>query len=136
MENYDDMSMDELLGSDEPVEHEDHDLRTEGIITKIHLSRKDGKMIQELISDNYDFSYPMYCAKVGIKPPNFYNIVNGVRPCSVDFLNKLLSGIGYQVVVEQKLTLRRVEIGPDVPDVSYILPGDELRCNDEEDLDG
>lgn len=131
----DNMSMDELLGEEE-FQHEDHDLKSEGTVTKILLSRKDGKMIQELISDLYDFSFPMYCAKVGIKPPNFYNVVNGVRPCSLEFLNKLLSGIGYQVTVDQKLTLRRMDPGQIAQDVNYILPGDELRLNGEEGLDG
>lgn len=70
-------------------------------ITKctVQLSKDQGEQIKDLIQENYHYSFPSYCAKVGISPPNFYNVVNGDRSCSLEFLNKLLSGIRFEAVI-------------------------------------
>lgn len=75
----------------------------------IRLTRQQGSTIKILIQDLYPHTFPHYCQKVGISTPNFYSTLNGERPCSLEFLNKLLSGIGYQAFVSNP-EIRIVEL--------------------------
>lgn len=104
-------------------------------VSSIRLSSDHLRMIRELIEEKYDGSFPSYCDKVGIKPPNFYNVIRGERPCSLDFLNKLLSGIGYQVTINNNLQVRRYETGETVEDVNSALPDNMWLSKDVEEAD-
>ena len=104
-------------------------------INRIKIGRKESDMIKELIADRYDYSFPRYCEKVGIKPSNFYAIMNGSRACSLEFLNKLLSGVGYQVVASTTLTLRRLEAGEAAIDANLAEPDSELPFDEWGDME-
>ena len=65
----------------------------------IKLTREEGLAIKSLIQENYPHSFPHYSLKCGISTPNFYSTMIGERACSLDFLNKILSGIGYEAIV-------------------------------------
>jgi hypothetical protein len=101
-------------------------------VTKIKLGKKAKKHIENLIIDHFEHSFPLYCNKVGIAPPNFYAVLNGTRQCTLDFLNKLLSGINYQVSMETRLILHKVDHGPDAQPVDSAELVPESPLNDEE----
>ena len=104
-------------------------------ITKITFNKTSRRQIQDVIQDNINYTFPVYCDNVGIAPPNFYAILNGTRQCTVEFLNKILSGINYQVSVETKLIVHPIETGPIAPVVDSIEPVQELPSNDGEEPD-
>ena len=87
--------------------HED-DLELEVSLSKIMitLTKEQGETIKDLITDNYTSTFPWYCQKVGIATPNFYNVVNGQRPCSLEWLNKLLSGIQHEAILHPLLIIK------------------------------
>lgn len=91
----------------------------------IQLSEEQGSLIKDLIQEYYPHTFPHYCQKVGIKPPNFYNTLNGRRPCSLEFLNKLLSGIRYRAIITNpEILIQECEIGEIAHDADYIIPVD------------
>ena len=114
---------------------EAEELKAEYSVTKIILSKQGKKQIEELIINNFEYTFPAYCDKVGIKPPNFYAIMNGTRACTTESLNKLLSGIGFQVSIETKLIIHPIETGETVNDVDYVGPEPELPSNVPEEVD-
>jgi hypothetical protein len=92
----------------------------------VQLKEEQGSMIKDIIQENYHYTFPHYCAKVGISPPNFYNVLNGDRPCTLDFLNKLLSGVQYEAVISNpEIQIRELEIGGIAKDVDSTIPDDE-----------
>ena len=52
-----------------------------------------------------------YAEKVGIQINNIYAVLSGQRQCTLDWLNKLLSGIGHEVVCTQEFVIQPFEIG-------------------------
>lgn len=102
----------------------------------LQIDQEQGSILRDLISENYPHTMPHYCRKVGIPGPNFYNLVNGRKPCSLEQLNKLLSGIGYRAIITNpEIRIQEVEIGEIVTDVDSIILDDESLLNDAEDLD-
>lgn len=119
---------DDIYGSPDDVQ-----LPIEQInISSILLPKKSGKIIKNLIVAQQDLSFPLYCDKVGIRSPNFYSTVNGVRPCSLDSLNKILSGIGYQITPITNLVIQKIDAGETVQDANFTSPEDGLLYEDEE----
>jgi len=114
---------------------EPQELEVEFSVTKITFNKRSKKQIEELIINNFEYTFPVYCDKVGIKPPNFYAILNGARACTTESLNKLLSGIGYQVSIETKLILHPIETGETANDVDYAGPEQESLSNEPEEVD-
>lgn len=97
------------------------------------LSPENGEVIKDLIRNIYHHTFPNYCARVGLRPPNFYNVMNGERPCSLVFLNKLLSGINYKVELSNPvLVIQAIEIGRVVNDADLALPEEESQSSVEE----
>lgn len=87
----------------------------------IKLTREEGVAIKSLINENYAHTYPFYARKVGISTPNFYSTLNGERACSLEFLNKLLSGIGYAAIIaDPQITIK------EIPQVEIIAPIEHL----------
>jgi len=87
------------------------------------ISKKVGREITHLITDCYKEGIPNYCKKVGIQHPNFYSTIRGSRPCTLEFLNKLLSGIGYQAtLLNPVIVIQELVTGQVVPDVDYVSP--------------
>jgi hypothetical protein len=96
-------------------------IRAEIVNCTVKLSKEQGSLLKDLINEIYPHTFPHYCTKVGISTPNFYNSVNGERPCSLEFLNKLLSGIGYVATMSSlEVLIQEVEIGEIVQDVNSI----------------
>lgn len=89
---------------------EEIELEVELSKVMVSLTKAQGEIIKDLIIDNYDSTFPWYCQKVGIATPNFYNVVNGQRPCSLEWLNKLLSGIHHEAELIPALVIK--ENGP------------------------
>jgi hypothetical protein len=104
-------------------------------VTKIILDEKGKKQIEDLIIEFSNSSFPVYCDRVGIKPPNFYAVLNGTRACTVEFLNKLLLGVNYQISIQTQLIVHPIETGENVHDVDYQGPEGELHSNDVEEPD-
>lgn len=75
----------------------------------VKLTRDEGMAIKSLINENYPHTYPFYCRRVGISTPNFYSTLNGERQCSLEFLNKLLSGVGYAATItDPKIVIKEI----------------------------
>lgn len=91
----------------------------------IKLTREEGIAIKSLINENYAHTYPFYARKVGISTPNFYSTLNGERPCSLEFLNKLLSGIGYAAIItDPEIVIK------EIPQIEIIAPTEHLMEDD------
>lgn len=127
MDAYDDLDFDEI---------KQIELQPEVVDYVIRLTKEQGEMIKDLIRHHYSHTFPRYCIRVGMKPPNFYNALNGSRPCSLTQLNKLLSGVGYEVVVINPcLLIRELTTGQIVPDVDSILLERESQLLEQEEQD-
>jgi hypothetical protein len=95
------------------------------------LTRKDGETIKDLIRAIYPHTFPNYCIKVGVRPPNFYNVMNGERPCTLEFLNKILSGIGYIAELSNPvLHIQELETGQVVNAADLVLQENESQLSD------
>lgn len=100
------------------------------------LTKDQGDLIKELIEENYVFGFPRYCQMVGIRTPNFYSVLKGERQCSLEFLNKLLSGIEYEaIIISPEVQIRERATGEIVVDVDYILQENELSLDEKEETD-
>jgi len=87
----------------------------------IKLTREEGLAIKSLIQENYPHTFPHYALKCGISTPNFYSTLNGERACSLEFLNKVLSGIHYEAIVENPEILIR-----EVSQTEIVTPMEEF----------
>lgn len=86
-------------------------IKAEIVNCTVKLTKDQGSLLKDLINEIYPHTFPHYCTKVGISTPNFYNTVNGERPCSLEFLNKLLSGVGYLATMSSlEVLIQEVEI--------------------------
>lgn len=119
-----------LLPEDEGIE-----LPVSCIPTKIKITKSSRSRIEELIITNITRTIGVYCDKVGIQPSNYYAILSGRRACTLDQLNKILSGIGYQVTAETKLVVHRIDVGPNAQTVDSTEQETEWPLNDEEATD-
>lgn len=83
-------------------------------ITKLMIlfTPEEGNLLKDVIIENQNQTLPWYCRKVGISAPNLYNVCNGQRPCTIEWLNKLLSGIEFEASFNNK-----VHIGPVEPTI-------------------
>lgn len=128
---YDDYEEEDDYYQDDPPEKLEVSLEIEKLT--FIVDTKGCKAIKSLIRDCYPGSFQEYCAKVGIKHPNFYATLKGKgsRPCSLEHLNKILSGIGYSVQLSKLvLVIQADQTGRIVPDVDSITPDIELQSTD------
>lgn len=119
-------------------EQANDDFIFEATITSVILqvTEAQGELLRDLIQEYYPFSIPQYSRKVGIPTPNLYNLFNGKKPCSLEQLNKLLSGIGYKAIITNpEIRIQELQIGAIVNDVDSIIPDDESLLNESEELD-
>jgi hypothetical protein len=97
------------------------------------LTYEEGEDLRDLIREHYPHAFPRYCTKVGIKTPNFYNAVNGERPCTLDWLNKLLSGIGYEAVISNpEIVIQKMKTGQPVQSADSVVHEIELLLNEQD----
>ena len=102
----------------------------------VQLTEEQGEYIKELIYDNYVHGYPQYCIMTGLKTANFYSVLKGTKPCSLSFLNKLLSGIDYEATVtDPAIRIQAQQIGQIVVDVDSIVQEEESLLEDQEATD-
>lgn len=111
------------------------DLDADFSVSKISITKKGKRQIEDLLAEHCNKSISSYCDDVDIKSPNFYAVLSGTRQCTLEFLNKMLSGIGYQVSIEMRLIVHPVDVGEPAPPVDYIEHGTELQSNGEEEPD-
>lgn len=83
----------------------------------ILLKRQEGCLIKDLIDRHAPGNFRQYCDRIGMSPPNFHLILNGDRKCSLETLNRILSGIRYEVRVSTTITVQAMPTGPVVNDV-------------------
>lgn len=102
----------------------------------IKLTREEGIAIKSLINENYAHTFPHYCQRVGISTPNFYSTLNGERQCSLEFLNKLLSGISYRaIILNPEIVIQEIPTGQIVDVVDYIIQDTESLSNEQGEAD-
>jgi hypothetical protein len=119
-----------------PEEPDQVPLQATLVSCSIKLSKEQGSRIKDLINDIYPHTFPHYCLKVGVSTPNFYNTLNGERTCTLEFLNKILSGIHYQaIVINPEIVIQELEIGEIVKVADSITLDEELQSNESEDQD-
>lgn len=90
----------------------------------ILLKQREGYLIKDLIDRHAPGNFRQYCDKIGFKPPNFHAILNGDRKCSLEVLNKILSGIRYQAVISSTIVIQAMPTGADATD-AYLPPDAE-----------
>lgn len=103
------------------TEEEDFKLSATLLTCTIKLTRDEGMAIKSLIQEYYPHTFPHYCLKCGISTPNFYSTLNGERPCTLDFLNKILSGIHHEAVIANP----EINI-VDISQMEIVTPVEEL----------
>ena len=102
----------------------------------IKLTREEGVAIKSLINENYAHSFPLYCRRVGISTPIFYSTLIGERQCSLEFLNKLLSGISYRaIILNPEIVIQEIPTGQIVDVADYIIQDTESLSNEQEEAD-
>lgn len=116
-------------------EDEGTDLPVECTPTKIKITKTARRRIEDLLVSNITRTISIYCDKVGIRPNNYYAVLSGRRLCTLEFLNRLLSGIGYQVTAETKLVVHRIDAGPTALNADSTEPEIEWPLNEEEGTD-
>lgn len=99
----------------------------------VQLNQEQGNEIRDMIMERQLQTLPYYAQAVGVRPSNFYAILKGTRPCTLDALNKILSGIGYEAKLSSpEILIQEVQTGQIVPDVDSILHDGELQLNEQE----
>lgn len=112
-------------------------INPEIISISIQLTKEQGDQIKELIREHYHHAFAHYCKRVGLRTPNFYNATNGERPCSLDWLQKLLSGIGYQASLsDPEIQIQVMSPGEPAIDVGLLEQEIELLLEEKEGLEG
>lgn len=104
---------------------------------KITLTKAQGDLVRELITDNYPFGMSSYAQKVGIHAPNIYAVLNGERQCTIEYLNRILSGIRMEAKCLISINIQAFDVGEPVEDAHcQLLEGewwsDETPSEDEE----
>ena len=92
----------------------------------IKLTRSEGVYLKDLIDLHYHHGLLNYLNLVGILPNNWYAAANGTRAVSIDWLNKLLSGINHECICQQEIAILSFNPGPIADDASYGELEDEL----------
>lgn len=96
------------------------------------LKPQEGYKIKDLIDRLAPGNYRQYCEKIGMSPPNFHAVLGGGRTCSLETLNKILSGIRYEAQVSFTIVIQALPTGEDVPDAVSALDDDEFVCEETE----
>lgn len=61
---------------------------------------------------------------------NYHAILSGLRNCSINQLNKILSGIGYEAQISTKIIIQAIPTGEIVDDVGF-AQGEEILLSEE-----
>jgi hypothetical protein len=90
----------------------------------ISLKPREGSSIKRLIDRNSAGSYKDYCNKIGFIQSNFHAILSGDRPCSLEKLNQILSGIRYHATISTTIVIQAMPTGPDAESAASLLDED------------
>jgi hypothetical protein len=94
--------------------------------TLLSLKPQDGYKIKALIDNISSGNFVDYCNSLNIKPPNFHAILTGGKKCSVEHLNKILSGIRYEAQISTVLIIQPMNDTLGVDNADYVLDEDTL----------
>jgi hypothetical protein len=96
------------------------------------LTSQEGEAIKKLLYDNGIYNHAKYCKKIGTQSSNYHNILSGNRSCSITALNKILSGIGYEVLSSTTIRIQPINPGEPVPDVYSNMDEEESASDTTE----
>jgi hypothetical protein len=98
------------------------------------LKQQEGYSIKDLIDRHASGNYRQYCEKIGMSPPNFHAILNGDRKCSLEMLNKILSGIRFEAQISTTILIQAMPTGETVPTADYVLEDEESVLDETEPI--
>jgi hypothetical protein len=90
------------------------------------LKPQDGYRLKDLIDKLAAGNFVDYCRSLNIKPPNFHSILTGGKKCSVEQLNKILSGIRYEAQISTVLIIQPMSLTPGVDNADLQVDEDTL----------
>ena len=93
------------------------------------LKQQEGYELKGLIKDKHPGSYGKYCGVVGITQANFHAIMSGDRVCSIDLLERILSGIGYEVQVSFTIVIQEIPTGASATTASFATVDEEFALD-------
>jgi hypothetical protein len=96
----------------------------------ILLKQREGSSIKRLIDRNSSGSFKNYCDKIGFTPSNFHAILSGDRPCSLEKLNHILSGIRYHATISTTIVIQAMPTGRDAENAASLLDEDTLPLDE------
>ena len=100
--------------------------QNQSVETLLSLKPQDGYKIKALIDNISSGNFVDYCNSLNIKPPNFHAILTGGKKCSVEHLNKILSGIRYEAQISTVLIIQPMNDTLGVDNADYVLDEDTL----------
>lgn len=86
----------------------------------IRLTKREGAFIKDEIKARISTSFPWFCRNLGVQPSNFYSIMDGTRSCTLQQLNKITSGAGLSIVLQQELVIQESEIGQNANNAHFL----------------
>ena len=69
----------------------------------ILLSKDDGSRLKTLLHDNIEETFKSYCRRLDLKDSNVYRVLNGDTPATLEFIQRLCSGINFEVDLELQI---------------------------------
>lgn len=99
----------------------------------LSLTQQEGYKIKSLIKEVSGFkSFARYCALIGMQEANFHAVLSGDRDCSIELLERILSGIRYEVLLSTTIVLQELRIGQDVTLAFYATIDEEFASEETE----
>ena len=99
----------------------------------IRLKPSEGDSLRSLIFNQFKGSQAEYGSRVGIKPANLSLYLSGAKNLSLELLQRMLSGIGYQVSCQTIIHLVPKETGQNVQDANFV-PLEEMSLSEDQGL--
>ena len=70
-----------------------------------YLQNSEGELFRDIIDKHVKTTFKAYCRDVGILDSNVLGVLNGTKPGSTDFLQRLLSGTGIKMTCTLTISL-------------------------------
>ena len=100
----------------------------------VSLTSQEGQEIKSLLFAAGVYNHTKYCKKIGMITSNYHNILSGNRTCTIDVLNRILSGIGYEAHSSTTIRIQPINPGEVVPDVYSNMDEDESASDTTESV--
>lgn len=101
----------------------------------IKLTKREGSIIKDEIKARISTSFPWFCTRLEIKPSNFYAIMSGERQCTLEQLNRILSGAGLTILLKQEIVIVESVSGTNANNAPYLEQDAESPFDEMADLD-